>query len=81
MIRQTLMDQVVTEFLNEHADLRDIETFCATNTSAVDMCKLAKHHGLKIERYSHSFHLYKFLPYIDENGEEDAIHIQHDFYF
>ncbi len=78
---ETLMSQVVTEFLDQHADMHDIGELCKTMTDNLSMGRLAKSKGYKFDHFFHEFHLHRFIPYVDENGEIDQLHIQHDFYF
>lgn len=81
MQRPTLIDQVITDALDECVDTNRIETFCSTMTTRSEMKQLAIEHGFRAGCHRHQFQLTKFVPYIDESGEEDAEMIEHDFYF
>jgi hypothetical protein len=77
MQRETLMSQVVSKHMQTFIDV----DLSLTMTTPHKMKQLAREHGLRFQPWHHQFHLVKFVPFIDTDGEEDAEMIEHDFYF
>jgi hypothetical protein len=82
MQRETLMSQVMTEHCQKNAhNMPVLDELVRTWTNPQSMKWLADMHSLRCDVYKNQFHMVKFVPYIDESGEEDAEMIEHDFYF